>query len=64
MIVYEGETDEQAAERERRMKEHNAEIELMRKAFDAPMQGLSNWDCCCPMLGRFDCDNPKCPRRS
>ena len=63
-IQYSNESDEQYRARAAAMEAHNAEVERIEKAFAEPMKGLSDWDCCCPMRGRFDCDHPKCPRAS
>jgi len=62
-IQYDGESGAQYDARVAYMKAHNAELDRIAAEFDAPMKGLSDWDCCCPCRGRFGCDNPKCPRK-
>lgn len=61
-IQYSNETDEQFDARVKYMRDHNDMMDRLAKQYDEPMKGLSDWDCCCPVLGRIGCDNPKCPR--
>ena len=64
-IVYEGETDAEAAEIDRRIAEHNAAVEREMDAWKpAPMTGLrAGWDCGCPALHEHHgCANTACPR--
>lgn len=67
-IQYSNETDEQFDRRVAAMREHNAEMDRVAAAFDAPLKGLRDgWDCNCVLACELRSSNGQphkhCPRR-